>query len=187
MAGNARCKDSTNPRQGGARWVIKHTQGAQRSAHRNLSRRAVCYLPNDGGPRPDGTLSQDTRCALRILRRGDEKQLSLVGDIERIEPQEFTSAANRLRQRNSRLLQHYGQAGGISYFMEHRRDATARRITQEMNVDSGLEQGLHQLVERCRVALKGSAKVQPSRADRTAIPWSPIVPLTSRRSPGRTR
>ena len=142
--------------------------------------------PMIAASRPSGCARIAASSAVGVLRRDDGDQLPLVGDVERVEPQHLAGAPHLGPERDRRLVELARPPARPPPARSAR--STARRASGR--ACSGCRGHASSIASARPVsgAVSLSRTVSnssPSRTDMMAMPWSPSVPETRMRSPGR--
>ena len=101
---------------------------------------------------------------LRVLRRDDREQLTLVGAVHRVKPQHIAGGLHLTAHRYCALAQLYSKLRALDELIERRCDAAARRVAQDAH-RAAFKYRRAQAVERRAVGLD-----IPLRASMTAVP-----------------
>src|SRR5271166_6489313 len=154
---------------------------AERCLHRYHAGRFARDLADDGCIAAGGLGPHRRQHPVRIGGRHDRDELSLVGEVERVEPEDLADATHRLLDRQVAFADPDADANSFSTV------ATPPRVASRRQRIAG---------QACSIADTSSASGWQSlptsasnaswlRAIRTATPCSPSVPLTITASPGR--
>ena len=136
--------------------------------------------PMMAASRPSSCCRICRKHGLRHLRCNDSQQLSLIGNVERIQPQHFACALYRLAHGNRLLSQYHSHSGTLGDFVQGGCCATARRIAQTVDeIHTRLRRGSSACPPPGRCNEAQSLAIAPSnsrfsRCDMIAIPWSPM-------------
>ena len=134
-----------------------------------------------------GHRAQRCQRGVRRLRRDEGDELALVGDVHRVDAEDLRGARDRRLHRDVALAHDHRHAGGARQLVEHRGDAAARRVAHAAQAAARPRPAARRppaTASRCPTRTSASRSNSP-RASMIAVPWSPIVPETMIRSPGR--
>src|SRR5581483_10395467 len=117
-----------NPRQLFACQHGDDAFSADERMHGHHARMIFNHLADDGRVPPQRVGAHHLQKVVSIVRLGYRDQFSLIGNIQRVEPQHLASAAHFGTQRNGGLAQFDTHAGGRRQLVERARHAAARRV-----------------------------------------------------------
>ena len=125
------------------------------------------------------------RC-LGGLRRDDGDQLPLVGDVQRVDAEHLACAGDLRADGSACLVEHTASPHRArnSFSAAARPPRVGSRIQRTASPIRAVPPSVR---SRGAVSLSMRPRVQVPARDMTAMPWSPSVPETSTRSPGRAR
>ena len=145
-------------------------------------------LADVDGVAPQRVRAQRGEPGVGLLRRDDGEHLALVGHVEGVDAEHLAGAVDHRGDRQRRLVEHHAEAGLLGQLVGHRADAAAGGVAQEPQATARPPSRCSTMPLTAAVSEAMSASMARSpRASITAMPWSPMVPESSTRSPGRTR
>ena len=105
------------------------------------------------------------------MLRHNRDEPSLVGQIKRVESEDFARSRNIFAYRHRQLVDADADIRGLGDLDQTAAQAAARQVTQAVNFHSGLQQSSHRLPKRSAVRLDRGLERQPlaRRHDRDAV------------------
>src|SRR5581483_3117365 len=160
-----------NPWQLFARKHIHHAIATYTRLHRDTAGMLGDNFANDGGFLAKRVFAHDRQHKFGILRPHKGDELAFVGDVERVEAEDFTSAFDGFVNRNVSFLEADAHARLPGDFIESAGDTAASGIAEDVNVRSRRQHGLHESVEWRGVAFDFAFKFKAlaHRHDRNAV------------------
>ena len=126
-------------------------------------------------------------CGVGLVGGDDGDDLALVGDVERIDPQQVARADHGGCDRQRRLVEHDGQVGVARQLVAHGADPAPRRVAHPARRRAPLRGARRRgrRAARCRSGCRprGRGRLGPASPP---CRGRPIVPETSTTSPART-
>src|SRR5450631_1367632 len=170
--------DLTDPRQLFTEHYVQYTRSTDPGLHQHHAWMIGYDLSDDHGVAPMLVLLHLLQHCLRHFRCDHGKQLTLVGDVERVQPKHFANAFYRVADGNRILAQNHAHPGALCDLVQRGGCAAARRVPQTMNELSPAclrraQHSGHQAVQEAQSLAIAPSNSRPSRCDMMAMPWSP--------------
>ena len=128
--------------------------------HDDLARILRADLADHRRAAPEFMRAHRREDILRVLRRDDREQLTLVGAVHRVKPQHIAGGLHLTAHRYCALAQLYSKLRALDELIERRCDAAARRVAQDA-AHRPLSGAQSDLILPC---------IMPLRASMTAVP-----------------
>ena len=119
------------------------------------------HLADDGRVLSLGVGAHGGQHAFGGFSGAEAHQLTFVGDVERVQAEDFAGGADRFAHRQAAFFDHQSDAGLAGNFVQRGGQAAAGGVAQYVDVRLGGEDGRHQAVQRRRVGLDGGLEAQP--------------------------
>src|SRR5262245_12506705 len=109
-------------------------------------------LANDNGFLPQWMRTHCTKDIIRIGRRDECKQLALIRNVERFESQSLACTLNRTGNGEPRLMDNNPSSCLLGDFVQCACYSTTGGISQYMDLRSGFEDAIHEIVKGAGIA-----------------------------------
>ena len=151
---------------------VDDAAAAEARLHLHEVVRVVDHLADDRGVASERMRAHRREQALGVGGATDRDELALVGDVERIEPEELAGRARPARFTGmSLLVDHHAAARLPRDLVQRRREPAARRVAQAVDAGHRRQHRGHEAVQRRRIRRDRGLERQvlAQRHDRHAV------------------
>ena len=134
IAGDAAFVLSANPRQLFADQHVDNTLSAESGVQHHHARRLLGYFADNGRMFSRRMRAHRRQYPVRVRARHNRYQLAFVGEIKRVESENFAGTFHFLAQRQRGLADTDRNVGALRELIEHGRHTAAGRIAQTVDV-----------------------------------------------------
>src|ERR1017187_10323818 len=149
---------STDPWELGGGEHIDDSGGAEGGCHDDHGRVLVGHRADDGRFPAEGVMAHGGEDGASGFGGHDSDEFAFVGDIERVEAQQFAGAADHFADPDGGLGEFHTDPGKGGDFVEGAREAAARGVAHAADGGRGGEHVAHQGVQGGGIAFDGSVE-----------------------------